>query len=295
MADVQDIIERLQEAVEAPTRRADTPAWSRPGVLAGMGMFLLLVVLCFGRPLWTSYDPNATGDLLLDRFLPPSPEHPFGTDKFGRDVLARVLDGGRLSLGIALASVAVALLIGVLYGTVAGYMGGRLDAVMMRVLDFVLAFPILFLLLALVALFQPDHRMLIPFFGLTGWMETARLVRGQVLSVKEQEFVQAARVLRFSTWHILRHHIWPASLGPVLATLPFRVSDFILLESALSFLGLGVQPPHASWGSLISDGRAQLFAAWWLSAFPGLFILITVISLNLIGESLRKHLQGVST
>ncbi|MGH1362098.1 MAG: ABC transporter permease [Calditrichia bacterium] len=257
--------------------------------LAGAALFTLLLI-SFSSTMMLAIDPFQHGDLLMDRYKPPSYEHLFGTDKFGRDVLARTLYGARISLLIAIGVVLVAFFIGTLYGLISGYAGGWLDQGMMYVLDFLLAFPAIFLLMFLLAMFQMNHWWLIPILGLTGWMETARLVRAEVLTVKERDFMHAAIGLGLSRWRIISRHILPNVLTSVLITIPFKVADVILLESALSFLGLGVQPPIPSWGNLINDGRSVLLSAWWISTAPALFILFTTLIFNVIGDRLRKQL-----
>ncbi|MEE9170469.1 MAG: ABC transporter permease [bacterium] len=240
---------------------------------------------------FTKYDPNSQGDLLTARYLSPSQDHPFGTDKLGRDVFSRVLHGGRISLTIAFCVVILSMTIGLIYGTVSGYVGGAIDMIMMRLLDFQLAFPSLFLTITIIAVFQLNHWYLIPILGLTGWMETARIVRAEVLSLKERDFILAARGLGFGRSRILIRHIVPNCLAPVIVAATLKVGEVILLESALSFLGIGVQPPTASWGSIINDGRDGLLRAWWISTFPGIFIVLTVMSFNLIGDGLRAGLN----
>lgn len=261
--------------------------WQKRATVVGLGILISLVLFTMSVSSLSSFDPNRNGDLLNERDLPPSVAHPFGTDKFARDLLCRVAYGGQISLSIASAVVFLSLSIGVLYGITSGYFGGLLDTVMMRLLDFLLAFPIIFLVLALVAIYQPAHWYLIPLLAMTSWMDTARIIRSEVLSVKEREFILAAKGLGFSHARILFYHLLPNCLSPALVSAPFKVGEIILLESALSFLGLGVQPPTASWGSIINDGHSLLLDAWWISAFPGVLITLTVSSLNLLGDGLR--------
>ncbi len=255
-------------------------------------MVVLAAVVTLG-PLLVEHSPTDQGDLLTERYLAPSPEHPFGTDKFARDVFSRVLNGGRISLIIALSVVLLSMTIGLAYGTIAGYAGGIVDAFMMRFLDFLLAFPAVFLTITVIALFDMNHWYLIPILSLTGWMESARIVRAETLSLKEREFILATKALGYSHARILVKHIMPNALGPVIVAATFKVGEIILLESALSFFGLGVQPPDASWGNIIQDGRHVLFRAWWISTFPGLFILLAVTSVNLVGEKLQSLFTSV--
>ena len=179
---------------------------------------------------------------------------------------------------------------GLIYGAVAGYFGGSLDVIMMRFLDFWLAFPAIFLIMTIVAIFHPGPWFLIPLLSVTSWMETARIVRAEVLSLKTRDFILAVKCLGFGNFRILWRHLLPNCLTPVIVSAPLKVGEMILLESALSFLGLGVQPPMASWGSIINDGRDVLLHAWWISTFPGIFIILTVMSFNLVGEGFRESL-----
>ncbi len=255
---------------------------------------IMILLFTFGTFLGeyvTDFDPAWQGDILADRYQPPSAEHPFGTDKFARDVFSRVLYGGRVSLTIGLGVCGIMLTVGILYGTVAGYWGGLVDMAMMRLLDFLLAFPVIFIVIPAVAIFDLNHWYLIPLLGLTGWMEVARLVRAEVLSLKERDFVLAAKGMGFNRWRILGVHVIPNCLLPVLGIAPLKIAEVILLESSLSFLGIGVLPPTPSWGNMISEGREALMSAWWITAFPGLCIIITVLSFNLLGEGIKNRLQ----
>lgn len=286
-------------AIQRHTARPEPsggPAGSRFGLrqIAGsssgrVGLALVAVLILTGllTPLLAPYDPNAQIDIVANRYARPSGDHLLGTDKFGRDVFSRVIYGARISLGIAVASVVLAITLGTLVGAVAGYFGGRLDAVLMRGVDMLMAFPRLVLLLALAAVFQPSIALLVLVLGLTGWMGVSRLVRGEVLSLREQTFVEAGRALGFSHGRILFHHILPNTVGPIIVAATLAVADTILMEAGLSFLGLGVQPPTASWGNMISDGRDALLSAWWVATFPGMAVVITVVSFNLLGEGLR--------
>lgn len=258
---------------------------------AALTFLVIMIFASFIGTLLLPQNPNTQGDLVNERYLAPSPEHPFGTDKFARDVFCRVLYGGRVSLSIAFGVVLLSLLIGVFYGTISGYIGGCVDMVAMRILDFVSAYPVIFLIITIIALFRPGVWALVLILGLTSWMDTARLVRAEVLSLKERDFILAAKSLGLSPLRILFHHLIPNALSPVFVMIPLKIGEIILLESALSFLGIGVQPPTASWGNIINDGRAVLMDAPWVSIFPGIFIILTVISFNLIGEAVRELLK----
>ncbi len=255
----------------------------RTGVVLAAALCLIAVL----TPLLAPHSPNEQIDIVTNRYAPPSSDYPFGTDKLGRDVLSRVLYGARISLGIALTAVALAITLGTLVGAVAGYFGGRLDAVLMRGVDMLMAFPRLVLLLVLAAVFRPSMWLLVIVLGLTGWMGVSRLVRGQVLSLREQTFVEAERSLGFGHARILFRHILPNAAGPIIVAATLAVADTILMEAGLSFLGLGVQPPTASWGNMIAGGRDTLLHAWWIATFPGLAVVLTVVSFNLLGEGLR--------
>jgi len=261
---------------------------------AGLALVGVLVLAALLTPVLAPYDPNAQIDIVTNRYRGPCAEHPLGTDKFGRDVFSRVLYGARISLGIALTSVALAISVGTLVGALAGYFGGRLDAVLMRGVDMLMAFPRLVLLLALAAVFRPSILLLVLVLGLTGWMGVSRLVRGQVLALRGRTFIEAARALGFGHRRILFHHILPNAVGPIIVAATLAVADTILMEAGLSFLGLGVQPPTASWGNMISGGRDVLVTAWWVATFPGLAVVVTVIAFNLLGEGLREVFDPAS-
>jgi peptide/nickel transport system permease protein len=223
--------------------------------------------------------------------LSPSRAHWFGTDQLGRDLLSRMLYGARISMSVGFVSVGIAVVIGTLIGTMAAYYGGRTDELLMRFVDLMLNFPRFFLLLTLIAFLRPSIFVIMAVIGLTGWMGLARLVRGEILSLKEREFVLSARALGARDRRIMLRHILPNALVPVLVSATLGVAGAILAESGLSFLGLGVQPPTPSWGNILIDGKANIEIAWWLSVFPGMAILITVLAYNLLGEGLRDALD----
>ena len=229
---------------------------------------------------------------LSDPLRAPSMEHWLGTDSLGRDLLARILCGAQISVGVAFFAVLLSLLVGVLVGAVSGYLGGWVDRCLMALADTLLCFPSFFLILAVIAVLGPGLGPIVVIIGLTGWMGTARLVRAEVLTLKERDFVTAARAFGApASWIILRHLI-PNALGPALIHAILGISGAILLETGLSFLGIGVQPPTPSWGNILQEGKAVLGAAWWMTFFPGMMIFLTVLSVNLIGEKFSKKLEG---
>jgi peptide/nickel transport system permease protein len=242
-------------------------------------------------PLLAPFDPAAQGDLINARLADPSATHLLGTDHFARDILSRMLYGARVSLSIGFIAVAISATLGTLVGAVAGYLGGWVDAVLMRAVDVVISFPRLILLITIIAVFQPSIFLIVVVLGLTQWPGTARLVRGEVLSLREREFVQAAEALGFSRARILARHLVPNALVPVIVAATLGIGNTIVLEAGLSFLGLGVQPPTPSWGTMVADGRNFMFRAPWLSTFPGLAIVVVVLAFNLVGDGLRDALD----
>jgi peptide/nickel transport system permease protein len=255
-----------------------------------VAFFVLGVIVLVGllAPLIAPYNPSAQPDIVLLKSLSPSLAHPFGTDPYSRDVLSRVIYGARLSLMIGVLATIVSLTVGVAYGAVAGYVGGILDAVMMRVLDAFLSIPRLLLLIGvLVAWPGFSIGALVVFLGLTGWFGLSRIVRGQVLALKHAEFVTAAQALGASRRRILWRHLLPNLVSPIVVAATLGVAHVIVLEAGLSYLGIGVPPPLASWGNIIQDGADQVTALWWMSLFPGLFMVLTVMTLNILGEALR--------
>jgi peptide/nickel transport system permease protein len=289
----------LKVRAPRPPRRYGDSQWAiaarqfRRNRLAIIGLIVMLILylITLLTPLIAPYDPTAQGDIVLTRYLPPSLEHLMGTDKFGRDIFTRVLYGARISLTIGFIAVGLGVLLGGLVGSVAGYFGRWTDTMLMRFTDMMLSFPRLILLIVTIALFEPTIWLVVTVLGLTGWMSVARIVRGEVLTLREREFVQAAKVLGMSDARIIRRHIIPNTLAPVIVYATLGIGNTILLEAALSFLGLGVQPPTPSWGNMINDGRDSLITAWWISTFPGLAIVFTVVAFNLLGDGLRDALD----
>jgi peptide/nickel transport system permease protein len=253
-------------------------------VLVG-GLFLVSIFAYWLAP----YDPSFID--LKEMLMPPSPHHWLGTDPLGRDVLSRIIFGSQVSLKVGFVAVGLATLIGLIVGATAGYYGGWVDLVLMRFVDLMLCFPSFFLILAVIALLEPSIWNIMVVIGATSWMGVARLVRAEILSLKEREFVTAARALGASDVRLILRHLLPNSLAPVMVSATLGVAGAILTESALSFLGLGVQPPTPSWGNMLTAGKDNIEIAWWLSVFPGLAILITVMSYNLLGEGIREAID----
>lgn len=257
--------------------------------MIGGTVVLLLFAISLLAPWLSAYHPSTIN--AWEVLQPPSWQHWFGTDELGRDVLARVLFGARISLKVGFVAVGIAVLLGTVIGLFAGYYGGWLDAVLMRLVDIMLCFPSFFLILAVIAFLQPSIWIIMAVIGLTGWMGVARLVRAEVLTIREMEYIQAARCIGCSDLRIILRHILPNALSPVLVAATLGVAGAILTESALSFLGIGVQPPTPSWGNILTSGKDYIEFAWWLSLFPGLAILITVLAYNLLGEGIRDALD----
>ena len=255
-------------------------------VWAGGGVIAVLMIAALAAPWLATHDPNAIN--LPAALQPPSTAHWLGTDSLGRDLYSRLLVGARISLLVGGGAMGVSILIGTALGLLAGWYGRWVDSVIMRSVDIMLCFPTFFLLLAIVAMVGQSVANIILIIGLTGWMGVTRLVRAEVLSVKEREFIQAARVMGLGDARIMWRHLLPNTLSPVVVSATLGIGSAILVESGLSFLGLGVQPPIASWGNLLIDAKGTMGVAWWQTAFPGLAILTTVLGFNLLGEGLRE-------
>jgi peptide/nickel transport system permease protein len=257
--------------------------------LVGGAIVLCLFVLAVAAPVLAPWDPHRP-DIrkILDS---PSRSHWLGTDQLGRDVLSRMLYGARVSLAVGFVSVGIATALGIILGATAGYNGGALDAMVMRLVDLMLVFPRFFLLLAVLAFLKPSIWTIMAVIGLTGWMGVARLVRAEFLALKEREFVVWSQSIGASAFRIIWRHILPNAMAPVLVAMTLGIPAAILTESGLSFLGLGVQPPYATWGNILNEGKDAIELAWWLSVYPGVAILVTVLSYNLLGEGIRDALD----
>jgi len=257
--------------------------------VVGAIISVCLAMLALTAPLLAPWDPNRPDVKKI--LTSPSGKHLFGTDQIGRDVLSRMLHGARVSLAVGFVSVGISAFIGITLGSLAGYNGGTTDATIMRLVDLMLVFPRLFLLLAVLAFLKPSIWTIMAVIGLTSWMGTARLVRAEFLALKEREFVVSSQSIGASGFRVIWRHILPNAMAPVLVAMTLGIPAAILLESALSFLGLGVQPPHATWGNILNEGKEVIEVAWWVSVYPGLAILLTVLSYNLLGEGIRDALD----
>jgi peptide/nickel transport system permease protein len=251
------------------------------GVIILVPMFLCAVL----APLLAPHDPVEPD--LKSILAPPSFSHPFGTDTLGRDVFSRVIYGSRISLLVGFVSVGIATLIGIMLGAISGYYGGIVDETIMRFVDLMMCFPTFFLILAVIALLEPSIWNIMIVIGLTSWMGIARLVRAEILGIKNKEFVLVAKTQGLSESRIIFRHVLPNALSPVYVVATLGIGGAILTESALSFLGIGVQPPTASWGNILTAAKDNIEVAWWLSLYPGLAIFLTVMGYNLLGEGLR--------
>ena len=266
-------------------KKALTNPLSKAGFIIILGVFLLAIL----APIIAPYDPSDINVKTI--LLAPSFEHWMGTDGLGRDVLTRMLYGGRISLLVGLVAVGISTIIGIVLGAIAGYYRGWVDTVIMRLVDVMLSIPSFFLILAVIAFLTPSIINVMIVIGLTSWMGVTRLVRAEFLSLQGREFVQASRTLGAKDARLIFTHLLPNSLTPIIVSSVLGVAGAVLLESGLSFLGLGVQAPQASWGNILTDGKDYIQFAWWLSLFPGLAILITVLGYNLLGEGLRDALD----
>jgi peptide/nickel transport system permease protein len=291
----------LLTGAEHTERRVSAGLWERAWrsfrankpALVALVVTVLLLLLAIGAPLLSHYITHVGPDdqRLVDSFARPSARHWLGADEIGRDVLTRIAYGGQVSLGVAFLAVAVALLVGTLVGAAAGYYGSWVDAVLMRFVDMMLSIPGIFLLILIGALFSVGPTMLAVIIALLGWFALARLLRGEILSIKRREYVEAARVLGVHDWAIIARHILPNVLHIIIVWATVAVPGFILTEAALSFLGLGVQPPTPSWGNMLTNSTRYFYKSIGLVFIPGFFITITVLSLSIIGNALRDALD----
>jgi peptide/nickel transport system permease protein len=257
--------------------------------MAGAIVVMALLLVSLLAPWIAPHNPTEINAWQI--LSPPSGSHWFGTDELGRDVFSRVLYGSRISLKVGFVAIGIAVVVGSAIGLVAGYYGGWLDSLLMRGVDIMLCFPAFFLILAIITFLEPSIWYIMAVIGLTGWMGVARMVRAEVLAIREMDYIMAARCIGCSNLRIILRHILPNALSPVLVAATLGVAGAILTESALSFLGIGVQPPTPSWGNILTSGKDYIEFAWWLSLFPGLAILVTVLAYNLLGEGIRDALD----
>ena len=258
--------------------------------VVGLGVIVLAVLFCWVGPLL--WHTNQVTTDIGDNNLAPGGAHPLGTDNVGYDELGRLMVGGQTSLFVGFAAAAIATVIGTLYGAISGFFAGWVDTVLMRIVDALLSIPILFLLLYLVTVVPPSVGVLIFVLGLTAWLVPARLVRGESLTLRVREYVQAVRVMGGSSWRSVLRHIIPNVAGTVIVNATFQVADAILLIAYLGFLGLGVQPPATDWGAMLSDGSNDLFTNyWWLIYPPGVLIIVVVVAVNFVGDGLRDAVE----
>ena len=258
--------------------------------LALFGLIILSAFLLMSlfAPVIAPYNPS---EIIEDHIAAPSAHHLFGTDDLGRDIFSRLLYGGRVSLSVAVIAVFVSLTVGIFLGCISGYYGGILDEIIMRFTDIMLSFPTIFLILAIQSVLTPNIFNVMIVIGATSWMGIARLVRGEFLAIKEREYVEAARAIGCSDMRIIFRHILPNAFPPVIVAGTLGMAGAILTESALSFLGLGVQPPMPSWGNMLMDSQTYLLDAPWMAVIPGIVIVLAVLSLYFVGEGLREELN----
>ena len=264
-------------------------ALANPLALSGFIIIFSILLLALLAPLIAPYDPNAIDVRAI--LLPPSLQHLMGTDGLGRDVFSRMLFGAQISLLVGFIAVGIATSIGIVLGAISGYYRGWVDVVIMRLVDVMLSIPTFFLILAVIAFLTPSIWNIMIVIGLTSWMGVTRLVRAEFLSLRGREFVMASETLGARDARMIFIHMLPNSLTPIMVSFVLGVASAVLVESGLSFLGLGVQPPQASWGNILTDGKEYIQFAWWLSLFPGVAILLTVLGYNLLGEGLRDVLD----
>ncbi|HZP96264.1 MAG TPA: ABC transporter permease [Candidatus Limnocylindria bacterium] len=274
---------RRQIATRAHARRARRRRFGR--LTLGAAVVAAIAAAVLAGPLFVPYAPEAQA--IAERLGAPSAAHVLGTDAFGRDVLARLLSGGRVSLTIGLLSMIVTVAVGVTVGAISGFFGGVADALLMRLTELVMVFPTFFLIILVVATFGSSVPLLVLVIGLTGWPVGARVIRGEVLKVRSRDYVLAARAIGASSWRILARHIIPSVLAVIVISATIRVGTNILIEAGLSYLGLGVQPPLASWGNMIAESAKTMRTAWWLTAIPAAAIFLAVFGFNLFGEGVR--------
>lgn len=282
--------EILEQKLESPFQQVVKRYFRHRLAVVSTIVMGIIVILAIGAPLFSFHDPNFNQPPLKN--LPPSGEYWFGTDYIGRDIYARILYAGRISLGIAFAVVFLAETLGVVLGVVSGYFGGWVDALLMRIVDFMNTLPLLPILLVLIVIFQPSISILIIVLVVFGWTSSARLIRGQILSIREREYVEASRALAASKPRIMFRHMVPNALAPIIVNVTLNLSGVIITEAALSYLGFGVQPPDASWGNMLNNVDLNVLDKYaWQAFFPGMAIFLTSLCFNFMGDGLRDALD----
>jgi peptide/nickel transport system permease protein len=266
-------------------RRRRRPAWLSGAAIAGLTMLAAWVIVAITLPLWTPYDPLDQGS---DRLLSPSWTHLMGTDALGRDVFTRALWGARISLPVAAIVIVASVIVGTIIGAISGFFGGWLDAVLMRLVDLTMAFPPILLAMAITASLGPGIRNALIAMVLVWWPIYARLLRAQIIAVRQREYVESAEAIGASRWLMLRRYILPMSYTPVLVNATMDFGQVVLLTASLSFIGLGARPPSPEWGAMITEGATN-FYQWWIAAAPGIAILLVVVSFNFVGDALRDR------
>lgn len=292
------ILAQIREELAPPLRllwETGREVARRKSALVGGIMLFLIIFISVAFPLFYSVDPISQD--LISRFVPPTfvgggtLVHPLGTDNLGRDVLSRILSGSRVSLLVGFSAVLLAEFVGIVLGLISGFYGGKADNLIMRIADIFMAYPFMLLTISIIAVLGPSIFNLILVLGLSDWTTYARTVRGSVLSLKEKEFVVAARAGGTRNPLIITRHILPNVVSPLVVLGTLRVANIIIWESGLSFLGMGVPPPMPTWGRMLAEGRVYITDAWWLVTFPGLAIMLTILSINLLGDGLRDALD----
>ncbi|MCK4715377.1 MAG: ABC transporter permease [Candidatus Marinimicrobia bacterium] len=256
-----------------------------------IGSILIGIIIIFSLigPFLSPY--NYSSQNLSEALQSPSISHPLGTDYYGRDVLTRMMHGGQITLGIALLATTIAVLISMIIGLISAFIGGWLDRILMRLVDIMLGFPKLFIILLVIGMGYSSIGLIILFLAIFSWMEIARIVRSEVLVIKEQLYIKSAEAIGLRRRRIIFIHILPNVMGTIIVSSVLLISTLILIESSISFLGLGVQPPNASWGTILTEGRIDPIGTWWISVFSGIFIIAAIIGFNLIGDGLRNILD----
>lgn len=273
-------------------RKLVSHLWQNRSARAGLLIITIVFICSIFSPLLAPYDPHDQNMELLSK--PPSLSHPLGTDFFGRDLLSRLIFGARVSLGVSLSAAIIAVVFGMTVGVISGFLGGWVDQVLMRIVDVLLGFPRIFIILLAIGFGRPSVWLMIMVLGFLSWMEIARIVRGEVLIIREMAYLKSAIALGLSQSRIIWRYILPNISGPIIVSATLLMGTMIIIEASLSFLGLGVQPPMASWGAILNQGRLDPLGAWWISTFAGLAIVITVVGINLAGDGLRDMLDPKS-